>query len=95
MRGRHVLLLVATGTLSGIWWIHHGQAIERQVCRNVLEQSPDGQVLPCMQPPQRRALQNLHQGVLRDDELYALKKAQHDLKKLQQLEDDQGARQRP
>lgn len=90
-----MLLLVAIGTLSGIWWIHHGQAIERQVCRSLHKQSPDGQALQCMQSLLRRMLQNLHQGVLRDDELYALKKAERDLKRLQQLGVNHGARQRP
>ena len=94
MRGAFWGLTVITGlTAAGIYWIHHQQVIEREVpfccCRSAW--SARGERTQVQQKYQVNSvskrpccLQNLHKGVLRDKELYELKKAQQKLLQLQQ-----------
>ncbi len=76
----YTLVLVTVGTGGGIYAIHRSQTTEREV-------SPDRSAISARSVTISRAcsLQNLHKGVLRDQELYMLKKAQHKLLKDKQV----------
>ena len=73
----YTLLLVTAGTAGGIYAIHRSQQTERQV--NILSLQHGCPRLESGGAERAWVVQNLHKGVLRDQELYRLKKAQHTL----------------
>lgn len=77
----YTLVLVTVGTGAGIYAIHRSQQTEREVGLYLPLMGTQRNVLLLRSP---QPTQNLHKGVLRDQELYMLKKAQHKLLEAQQ-----------
>lgn len=81
-----VLITVSLGTAAGIYAIHKSQQTEREVIANLTGLGSAFIPNTCNDLTVLRLtfLQNLHKGVIRDQELYRMKLAEQRLLKQQQ-----------